>query len=94
MWTVLLVFTVVLASLAPAMAFMGATSPSSLFSQPCKGSEFVRIPVDFPREVVCLPEDTVMIRTRLDFFLPTLFAALVVGASACLLRSVVFWEGA
>ncbi|KAJ1376590.1 hypothetical protein SESBI_49790 [Sesbania bispinosa] len=90
-WTVLLIVTAALASLAPAVAFMLAVSPSSSFSKPCQhhgDGDFVRIPFDFPREMVCLPEHAVMSRSHLDFFLPTLFAALVVGASTCLLRFV------
>ncbi|KAG4972346.1 hypothetical protein JHK84_038426 [Glycine max] len=84
-WTLLLIVTVVLVSLATGVAFVLAISPSSSFSKPCNG---VRIPLDFPREMVCLPEHAVMSSSRLDFFLPTLFAALVVAASTCLLRSV------
>ncbi|XP_061352061.1 uncharacterized protein LOC133297031 [Gastrolobium bilobum] len=89
-WTVILIITVVLASLAPGVAFVMAVSPSSSPSKPCQyhGVGFVRIPLDFPREMVCLPEHAVMNRSHFDFFLPTLFAALVVAASTCLLRSV------
>lgn len=94
-WMVLLIVAAVLASMAPAVAFMFAASPFSSFSEPCQhyhgggGGEFVRIPLDSPREMVCLPENAVMSRSHLDFFLPTLFAALVVAASTCLLRFVV-----
>ncbi|KAK7324994.1 hypothetical protein VNO77_28999 [Canavalia gladiata] len=91
-WTVQLVVTVTLVSLAPGMAFVMATSPSSPFSKLCEhhavGETFVRIPLDFPREIVCLPERAVMNSSHLDFFLPALFAALVVAASTCLLRSL------
>ncbi|XP_027930045.1 uncharacterized protein LOC114186202 [Vigna unguiculata] len=91
-WTLLLIVTVTVASVAPGVAFLLAISPPSSFSskQPCNGvgGEFVRIPLDFPTEIVCLPQHAVMSRSDLDFFLPTLFAALVVGASTCLLRSV------
>ncbi|RDY03734.1 hypothetical protein CR513_12648, partial [Mucuna pruriens] len=90
-WTVFLMFTVVLVSLASGVAFLLAVSPSSSFSKPCQHhgvGHFVRVPLDFPREMVCLPERAVMSRSHFDFFLPTLFAALVVGASTCLLRLV------
>ncbi|TKY48440.1 hypothetical protein E2542_SST25859 [Spatholobus suberectus] len=60
-WTVLLIVTVMLVSLAPGVAFVLATSPSSSFSKPCNDvGHFVRIPLDFPREMVCLPEHAVM----------------------------------
>ncbi|KAK7272082.1 hypothetical protein RJT34_28468 [Clitoria ternatea] len=86
-WTVLLIVTVTLASVAPGLAFVLATSPSSPFLKSCIG-DFVGIPLDFPREIVCLPEHVVITTSHLDFFLPTLFAALVVAASTCLLRSL------
>ncbi|XP_058748351.1 uncharacterized protein LOC131621324 [Vicia villosa] len=84
-WTVLLILTAVLASLAPGVAFMFAVSQ---FSKPCKHHEFVRIPFDSPTEMVCLPGRVVVSASQFDFFLPTLFAALVVSASTLLLRSV------
>ena len=84
-WTVLLIITAVLASLAPGVAFMFAVSQSS---KPCHHHEFVRIPFDSPTEMVCLPEHAVVSTSHFDFFLPTLFAALVVFTSTCLLRSV------
>ncbi|CAK8536116.1 unnamed protein product [Lathyrus sativus] len=89
-WTVLLILTAVLASLAPGVAFMFAVSQfsSSLSSKPCHHHEFVRIPFDSPTEMVCLPEHAVVSTSQFDFFLPTLFAALVVSASTFLLRSV------
>ncbi|XP_028775754.1 uncharacterized protein LOC114732611 [Neltuma alba] len=80
-WTLLLVATVVLASLAPGIAFTLALSP-------CAGGAGVEIPLQFPGETVCFPEHAVITRSHLDFFLPTLFATLVVGASTCLLRSL------
>ncbi|XP_047179937.1 uncharacterized protein LOC124846670 [Vigna umbellata] len=91
-WTLLLIVTVTVASVAPGVTFLLAISPPSSFSskQPCNGvgGQFVRIPLDFPTEIVCLPQHAVMSRSNLDFFLPTLFAALVVVVSTCLLRSV------
>ncbi|KAK7257791.1 hypothetical protein RIF29_32023 [Crotalaria pallida] len=94
-WTVLLIVTAVIATLAPMLAFTLAISqPPSFSSYPCHhhggvaGGFFVRIPLDFPREMVYLPQQAVVTRSHIDFFLPTLFAALVVGASASLLRAV------
>jgi hypothetical protein len=84
-WTVLLIVTAVLASLAPGVAFMFAVSQSSKL---CQHHESVRIPFDSPTEMVCLPEYAVVSTSHFDFFLPTLFAALVVSVSTCLLRSV------
>ncbi|XP_004487246.1 uncharacterized protein [Cicer arietinum] len=87
-WTVLLIVTVVLVSLAPSLAFMFAVSQFSSSSKPCHRHQFVRIPFDSPTEMVCLPEHAVVSSSHFDFFLPTLFAALVVSASTCLLRSL------
>ncbi|KAK4254973.1 hypothetical protein QN277_008040 [Acacia crassicarpa] len=80
-WTLLLFTTVVLASLAPVIAFTLALSP-------CAGGAGVSIPLQLSAERVCLPEHTVITRSHFDFFLPTLFATLVVGVSTCLLRSL------
>ncbi|KAJ7947685.1 putative Forkhead box protein G1 [Quillaja saponaria] len=92
-WTVLLTLTVALASLAPGMAFVSAVSPSSSFLKSCDvGIGFVWIPLDLPRDKVCLPNHMVTGNSDMDFFLPALFAALVVGASVCVLRSMAFWE--
>ncbi|MED6208502.1 hypothetical protein PIB30_045578 [Stylosanthes scabra] len=90
-WMLLLIATVVLASLPPTMAFMLAISKSSHFSNgdgDGDGSLFVRIPLDFPRDMVHLPHQAVTTSSHIDFFLPTLFAALVVAASACFLHAV------
>ncbi len=74
------------ASFAPVIAFVTAISPSS-----CKADGFVRITLDYPKEVMCFPANMVR-RSKLDFLLPTLFAALVVAASACVVRSFGLWE--
>ncbi|KAL1361733.1 hypothetical protein HN51_010059 [Arachis hypogaea] len=78
-WMILLIATVVLASLPPTLAFMLAISQSS---------HFVTIPLDFPRDMVHLPQQAVTTSFHIDFFLPTLFAALVVAASTCFLRAL------
>ncbi|KAI4322161.1 hypothetical protein L6164_021881 [Bauhinia variegata] len=100
-WTVLLIVTAGIAALAPVIAFTMAISPSSSFLRPCiadasngdgDGSAFIRIPLDFPKQMACLPEHAVTATSDLDFFLPTFFAALFVGTSAFLLRSVAVWE--
>ena len=90
-WTVLLTLTVAVASFAPVIAFVTTISPSSSFSKSCKVDGIVRIPLDYPKEVMCFPANMVR-RSKLDFLLPTLFAALVVAASACVVRSLGLWE--
>ncbi|MBA0704033.1 hypothetical protein Golax_016321 [Gossypium laxum] len=90
-WTVVLTLMVSIASFVPEMAFVSAVSPSSSFSRSCNSEGFVRIPLDFPREKLCLPAHTVK-RSKIDFFVPTIFAALVVAASACVVRSLGLWE--
>ncbi|XVF46488.1 hypothetical protein PTKIN_Ptkin03bG0030800 [Pterospermum kingtungense] len=90
-WTLLLTLFVSIASFAPEMAFVSAVSPSSSFSRSCKAEGLVRIPLDFPREKLCLPAHMVK-RSNVDFFVPTVFAGLVVAASACVVRSLGLWE--
>lgn len=90
-WTILLTLTVALASFAPEFAFVSAISPSSSFSKSCHADGFVRIPLDFPKESVCLPSYMVR-RSKMDFFVPTVFAALVVAGSAFAVRSLGLWE--
>ncbi|XWS71721.1 hypothetical protein CRYUN_Cryun03dG0162900 [Craigia yunnanensis] len=90
-WTVLLTLMVSIASFVPEMAFVSAVSPSSSFSRSCKPEGLVRIPLDFPREKVCLPAHMVK-RSKVDFFVPTVFAGLAVAASACVVRSLGLWE--
>ncbi|CAA7026284.1 unnamed protein product [Microthlaspi erraticum] len=80
-WTMLLTFTVAVASFAPEMAFVSTVSSS------CGGGEgFVKLPMDFPGQTVCVPSRMVK-RSRFDLFLPSIFAAVMVTASACLIRS-------
>ncbi|KAE8691090.1 putative Cytochrome P450 [Hibiscus syriacus] len=90
-WTVLLTLMVSIASFIPEMAFVSAVSPSSSFSRSCNAEGVVRIPLDLPREKLCLPAYTVK-RSSVDFFVPTVFAGLVVAASACAVRSLGLWE--
>ncbi|CAH8383906.1 unnamed protein product [Eruca vesicaria subsp. sativa] len=80
-WTVLLMFTVAIASFAPELAFVSTVSSS------CGGGDgFVKIPMDFPGESVCVPSHMVK-RSRFDLFVPSIFAGVMVTASACLIRS-------
>ena len=80
-WTVLLMITVAVASFAPELAFVSTVSSS------CgRGDGFVKIPMDFPGESACVPSHMVK-RSRFDLFMPPIFAAVMVTASACLIRS-------
>ncbi|KAF3453846.1 hypothetical protein FNV43_RR04287 [Rhamnella rubrinervis] len=90
-WTVLLTLTVAVASFAPEMAFVTAISPSSSFSKSCNSQGFVRIPLNDPRETTCFPAHMVRM-SKLDFIMPTVFAALVVTCSARVVRSLGLWE--
>ncbi|PON51444.1 forkhead box protein G [Trema orientale] len=91
-WTVLLTVTVAVASFAPEIAFVTAISPSSSFSKSCNSKGLVRIPLSDPVDVLCFPAHMVK-RSRIDFFVPTVFAALVVAGSACVVRSFGLWGG-
>ncbi|CAI0474964.1 unnamed protein product [Linum tenue] len=85
-WTTLLSLTVAVASFAPELAFV-----SSVSSPACTGAGMVGLPImESPREVICLPGHMVK-RSNWDFFVPTVFAALVVSGSACLVRSLGLW---
>ncbi|ESQ51359.1 hypothetical protein EUTSA_v10017464mg [Eutrema salsugineum] len=86
-WTILLMLTVAFASFAPEMAFVSTLSSPS---KPCGGGGdgFVRIPVDSPGEMVCVPSRMVK-RSSFDLLVPTIFAAVMVVASASLIRSCV-----
>ncbi|KAM6564754.1 hypothetical protein CsatB_024752 [Cannabis sativa] len=85
-WTIMLTVTVAVASFAPEFAFVMAISPSSSFSKSCSKG-LVRIPFSDPlTEVICFPSHMVK-RSKIDLIVPTVFAALVVTASACFVRS-------
>ncbi|CAN1179634.1 hypothetical protein LINPERPRIM_LOCUS36566 [Linum perenne] len=106
-WTTLLSLTVAVASFAPELAFVSFVSSSSssksassspwLFSRTaltCAGEGMVGLPImDSPRDVICLPGHMVK-RSNWDFFVPTVFAALVVSGSSCLVRSLGLWSDA
>lgn len=89
-WTALLTLTAAVASFAPEFIFTNATSLHSSFSKSCRRDGYIRIPLDLPGDVLCLPAGMVN-RSSLDFFVPTVFAALGVGVSACFVRSLELW---
>ncbi|KAJ4906362.1 Uncharacterized protein Rs2_10020 [Raphanus sativus] len=80
-WTLVLMLTVGFASFAPEMAFVSTLSSSSNL---CDG--LVRIPIDLPGEILCVPSETVK-RSPFDLFVPTIFAGVMVVASVSLIRS-------
>ncbi|XP_050214399.1 uncharacterized protein LOC126665605 [Mercurialis annua] len=86
-WTALLTATVAVASFSPEMAFVSAISTSSSFSNECKVEGTVRIPLDFPGEIVCLPAN-LFERSKIDFIVPPVFAAVVVAGSAWVVRTL------
>lgn len=66
---------------------MFAISPESEFSRVCDSGEFVRVPVDVAREVVCLPV-SLFVKSAMDLVVPPIFAAVVVAVGACVVRAV------
>lgn len=93
-WTALLTATVAVASFAPEVAFVSAVSSSSAFTRECGGpdpEDMVRVPVDLPGAVVCLPAH-LFLRSRLDIVVPPLFAAAVVAGSAFVVRALALGE--
>ena len=91
-WTTLLTAAVAASSVVPEIAFVWAVSPSSSFSLPCGGSgEMIRMPLDFPGEVICLPAAQFG-SSRLEIVVPLFFAGAVVAAAAFLVKALAFWE--
>ncbi|KAG6640034.1 uncharacterized protein LOC122278903 [Carya illinoinensis] len=88
-WTAILTVTVALASLAPEVAFVSAISSSSTVCDETEGS--VRVPLDSRGEILCLPAH-LLSKSKIDFIVPPVFAAVVVAASACLVRALCLWE--
>ena len=90
-WTALLSATVAVASFLPEAAFVWAISPSSSFSRACDAEGFIRVPMDLPGEVLCLPAH-LFAKFSMDLLVPPVFAAVVVAGSACLVRAMGLWE--
>ncbi|KAK3445270.1 uncharacterized protein LOC104436464 [Eucalyptus grandis] len=93
-WTALLTATVAVASFSPEVAFVSAISSSSAFTRECGGpnpEDVVRVPVDLPGEVVCLPAH-LFSRSRVDLLVPPVFAAVVVAGSAFVVRALALGE--
>lgn len=90
-WTTVLTVTVALASFAPEVAFVSAISASSSFSKACESEGSVRVPLDVPGNVLCLPAH-LFSKSKIDLIVPPVFAAVVVAGSACLVKAVGLWE--
>ncbi|PIA53031.1 hypothetical protein AQUCO_01000714v1 [Aquilegia coerulea] len=90
-WTVLLTVTVAVASFCPEIAFVSAISQFSSFSQGCEGDNLIRVPLDGPGEKICLPAQF-FVASKLDYFVPPVFAAIVVAGSAFVVRTMGLWE--
>lgn len=90
-WTTILTLTVAVASFSPEVAFVSAISPSSSFSRACQTYDAMRVPLDMPRDTVCLPARR-FIKSNIDIIVPPVFAALVVAGSAFLVRAAALWE--
>ncbi|KAL2953329.1 hypothetical protein AAZX31_19G158700 [Glycine max] len=85
-WIILLTLTVAVASMSPQVAFVSAITPSSSFSQKCSSGGSIRMPLD-----VCFPAH-IFVRSKVDLIVPPVFAAVIVAASACVVRAVGLWE--
>lgn len=92
-WTTILTVTVALTSFAPELAFVWAITPNSSFSRVCQDQKegMVRVPFDVPSEFFCLPAEMFK-KSKMDLVVPPIFAAVVVAASACLVRALGLWE--
>ena len=85
-WVTVMTVTVAVASLSTEVAFVSAIASSHT----CKRNDgsFVRVPVE---ETPCFPA-RLLIKTSIDVIVPPIFAALIVAASACVVRAVGLWE--
>lgn len=92
-WTTILTVTVAVTSFAPEFAFIWAIAPASSFSRVCQDQRegLVRVPFDVPSEIFCLPAEMFK-KSKMDLVVPPVFAAVVVAASACLVRALGLWE--
>lgn len=93
-WTALLTLTVAMASFTPEIAFVSvisSSSSSSSTSRVCETDSYIRVPLDLPGEIFCLPAHRFM-RSKIDFIVPPIFAAVIVAGSAFLVRAVALWE--
>ncbi|KAH1070470.1 hypothetical protein GLYMA_03G172000v4 [Glycine max] len=90
-WITLLMLMVAAASMSPQVAFVSAITPSSKFSQKCSSGGSIRMPLDVPGDILCFPAH-MFVRSKVDLIVPPVFAAVIVAASACVVRAVGLWE--
>ncbi|GAA0150515.1 hypothetical protein LIER_09442 [Lithospermum erythrorhizon] len=92
-WTTLLTIMVAIASFAPEVAFVSIVNPSSSFSEACKhrvrGS--MRVPLDIPNEMLCFSPELFR-RSKMDWLVPPVFAAIVVSTCAYAVKAMGLWE--
>ncbi|PON68604.1 forkhead box protein G [Parasponia andersonii] len=84
-WTTLLTLTVAVVSFSPEMAFVSA------ISRACQTHDAIRVPLDMPGQIICLPANR-FTKSNIDLIVPPVFAALVVAGSAFLVRAAALWE--
>ncbi|MED6134645.1 hypothetical protein PIB30_038828 [Stylosanthes scabra] len=53
--------------------------------------KMIRVPLDLPGDTLCFPVE-LFFKSRIDIIVPPIFAAVVVAASACVVRSLGLWE--
>ncbi|CAI0471772.1 unnamed protein product [Linum tenue] len=85
-WTALLTVLVAVASFSPEFAFV-----STITGGECRREGMVRVPLDVPGEVFCLPAQ-MFAKSNIDFVVPPVFAAVVVAGAAWVVRSIALWE--
>ncbi|GLJ16081.1 hypothetical protein SUGI_0267770 [Cryptomeria japonica] len=90
-WTTFLAAVVTVACMACQLAFTSAVLSRKGIGNMVKSEVFVRVPLDMPGDVICLP--VALFRPSvMDFVIPPMFAAVVVTASACFVYAVEIWD--
>lgn len=91
-WTAMVTLTVALAAFAPEAAFIWAVSPSAPLTHACRAGT-VGLPIDAPTwEAICLPAKNFR-QSKVDIFIPPVFAVLVVVGSVSVMKAIGLWEG-
>lgn len=97
-WTTLLTVTVAVASFSSELAFVSIISPTTSSSYDslsrgyhCPHDESVRVPMDIPTEIFCIPVEMFR-RSKMDLVIPPVFAAVIVACSAYVVRALALWE--
>ncbi|GMI96500.1 hypothetical protein like AT2G37530 [Hibiscus trionum] len=90
-WTLILTVMVAVASFSPEVAFVSAISQSSPFSKACGRAGLLRVPMDVAGEKLCLPVH-LFGKSKIDWIIPPVFAAVIVTGSAWVVRGMGLWE--